>query len=286
MKTLVGKNNHLFLINDSSDELNIHLNNIDLVSINTINIYSKYINKLLLIVIPGKPVVFHQYLPIENHTIYRPGFKKYKQYINNSVLDTFPVINNINSFYKTDTHPNLLGIYEIYKLFIGTINNNFNLNINIIPINIEYKNCILSELNMGIGDLTWPLNKGDIILENIIDTYYYTYSIDMMYNKYIFTNMSFLRIMNNDLCDITNNFKDKILDWDIVSNNILYYNNTLSNSKFKSVIFCDSFIIHFIGLFLHTLSETYIIKTVFKPDIINKINPDYIFEFRAERFLR
>jgi len=202
------------------------------------------------------------------------------------ILDTFSVIKNIDSFYKTDTHPNLLGVYEIYKLFINTINSRFGLNISVMQINIQCNNCILTDLNLGIGDLTWLSNKGELVLDNVYDNYYYTDSIDMIYNKYIFKDSGPLRILDNSLNDKTNNFKDNMLGWDIVSNNILYYNNISSNIKFKSIIFCDSFIIHFIGLFLQTLSETYIIKDVFKPDIIDKINPDYIFEFRAERFLR
>jgi hypothetical protein len=39
-------------------------------------------------------------------------------------------------------------------------------------------------------------------------------------------------------------------------------------------------------LFIYTLSETYIVKNTFNEELIEKIKPDYIFEFRAERFLR
>lgn len=286
MKTLLGKNNYLFLQNDSSDELNIHLNNKDLISNTNINIYLKYTDKLLLIIIPGKPIIYKDYLPFENINIYRPGFEKYKLMLNNNVLDTLDCLENIESFYKTDTHPNLLGIYQVYKKFINTINTQFNFKIDILNINIEYKECELSQLGLGIGDLTWPSNKGELILDSIQDRYYYSNDINTIYNKYIINDNKELQLLDYNLNNITSNFNNKILGWSEISNNIIYYNNLKCNNKFKAIIFCDSFITQFVELFIYTLSETYIIKNTFNEELIEKIKPDYIFEFRAERFLR
>jgi hypothetical protein len=56
IKTLIGKNNYLFLINDSSQSLDVHTKNINKINISILNIYNEYIKKkkILLIVFPDK----------------------------------------------------------------------------------------------------------------------------------------------------------------------------------------------------------------------------------------
>ena len=75
-----------------------------------------------------------------------------------------------------------------------------------------------------------------------------------------------------------------VLSWDILSNYILYQKN-ISNNKFKVLIFYDSFLTSLLSLYLELFEEVYMSKSVYDNTIINTINPDYVFEFRVERFL-
>ena len=67
-KTLVGKDNYLFLINDSSDSLNVHIKNITKCNENSFHIYMNYINKqnILMVVFPDKEIVCKDFLPDNN----------------------------------------------------------------------------------------------------------------------------------------------------------------------------------------------------------------------------
>jgi hypothetical protein len=77
----------------------------------------------------------------------------------------------------------------------------------------------------------------------------------------------------------------KIIDWNILSDYILYRKNDIYNNNLKIIIFYDSFLINIIHLLLNLFREIYFIKDIFNEKYINIINPDYIFEFRVERFL-
>jgi len=51
------------------------------------------------------------------------------------------------------------------------------------------------------------------------------------------------------------------------------------------VIIYDSFLLPTLWLYLRMFEEVYMSKHIFTESIIDKINPDYVFEFRIERFL-
>ena len=65
MKTLLGKNNYLFLINDTHNSLNTHINNIKTVNLENLNKYKEYINNknILLVVFPDKEYICKNFLP-------------------------------------------------------------------------------------------------------------------------------------------------------------------------------------------------------------------------------
>ena len=66
---------------------------------------------------------------------------------------------------------------------------------------------------------------------------------------------------------------------------ILYKKNIASANNYKILIFYDSFLLSTLHLYMNLFYETYCLKTTFNIDIVNSINPDYVFEFRVERFL-
>jgi hypothetical protein len=285
-KTLIGKDDYLFLNNDTSKELEVHCNNLNLVCDKTLSKYT--FKNYLLIIYPDKSIYYKQYLPDNFIAKYRPATEIYLDKLQNKVLDTYDFLQHESDiFYKTDTHINLKGNYVVYLNFIEKINNLFNLNINPIKLDILSKNCVLNTLPTAIGDLTWVSNLGNQKLNNINDTYYYTNDIIDFYNVY--------NIKDNDIRFLDYNLIDKTLEldnkhehvhWGIISNYIIYKKNNNENfPKIKVLIFYDSFLLNIIPLYFEMFYEIYLIKTPYNNDFINKINPDYVFEFRVERFL-
>ena len=289
-KTLIGKDGYLFLHNDSAREIECHNNNLDMTSINNLNNIKLFHEKYLLIVLPNKSLLYKQNLQDGYDLKYRPAFDKYSNILDNHILDSYSILSNIfekDVFYKTDTHMNLNGMVIIYNHFIDKVNNLFNLNIVKKSINlIKDENILLSNLNLGIGDLTWSNNLGNQVLTNLKDNYYYSNDFELLYCKHVINNDSirFLLQQNDKLLDETSLLVGQILEWNIISKYILYKKNENSINK-RILIFYDSFLLSTLSLYLNMFSEVYMIKNIFNPNIINVIKPDFIFEFRVERFL-
>lgn len=284
-KTLIGKNNYLFLINDSCKELDVHCNNLNLVNDKTLSRYN--LNNFLLIVFPNKSLIYKNYLPEQYKVKYRPAIEEYKKILDNKLVDGYKVLKNeLNTYYKTDTHINIKGSYIVYKYFIEKVNKIYNLNIKANDINILDKECVLNDLNYGIGDLLWENNLGEQTISdnNKIDVFYYSNDINYLYYQHKISNNNEIRVLNKDLTDINHELDGSLLTWEILSNNILYKKNITGNNL-KVIFFYDSFLISLLDLYLSTFHEVYMIKEVYDKKFIDIINPDYVFEFRVERFL-
>lgn len=282
-KTLIGKNGYLFLINDSCKELEVHCNNLNLVKYEYLDRYS--FDKFCLIVFPNKSLICKKYLPDNYHPKYRPAIIDYIKFLKNKVIDSYDILKDKEDvYYKTDTHINMNGSYIVYKYFIEKINKLFNLNIQAKEIKLLNKKCLLTELNFGIGDMLWKDNLGDQVIENRIDSFYYSNDIEYIYCNHIIAIDDKLRILDKSLIDQNLNLKDSIIDWNIISKYILYQKNICKNN-FKVLIFYDSFLTSTLSLYMELFNEVYMVKDVYNNDIINTIKPDYVFEFRVERFL-
>lgn len=280
MKTLIGKNGYLFLQNDTTREIESHIYN----KTNVKNYSCIKKDNYLLTVFPNKSFILQNFLP-DGYTLqFRSAFDKYNEVLQEHILDGFVILKEIpNIFYKTDTHINLKGAYEVYRHFIDKINLLFNLNIEKKEIIIQKKECVLSNLKLGLGDLTWKENKGEQIVDDLIDTYYFSKELPQVLGTKI-TTTSNLRILDYELVDINDTLEGNIITWNIVSKNILYMKNI--NKEHKVLIFYDSFLLSTLFLYLEMFEEVYLIKTIYNQNLINLIKPDYTFEFRVERFLR
>lgn len=286
MKTLLGKENYLFLINDSSNELNIHCDPNYIIS--EINHYNNNnLDNYLLIIFPDKSVVCKDYLPDKYISQYRPGLHKYINILNDKLIDGYDILKTYNNFekifYKTDTHMTLLGTFRIIKYFFEYIKKKYNIDIDIDfnEINIESKKVeSITSIPLGLGDLTWKNNCEDMVFTDLSDTYFYSNQIINLYEIRINED---IKILNYQLKDNTNNYINSNLNWDIISKNIIKKINY--NKKYKILIFYDSFMLNIIDLLLNAFNEVYIIKNIYNINLINLIKPDYIFEFRVERFL-
>ena len=282
-KTLLGKNDYIFLQNDSAMELKVHCDNLNLVKDLSLKRYT--FNNFCIIVFPNKSLIYKDLLPDEYKVKYRPALDIYMNILNNKLIDTYNILKNEEDiYYKTDTHINIKGNYIVYKYFIQEINKKYNLCIEPKQIKILCKKCVLSDLNLGLGDLLWKENLGEQIIQNITDTFYYSNDIKYIYCAHIIQINDNLRILDKNLNDKNNEMQSGVLSWDVLSNYILFQKN-ISNNKLKVLIFYDSFLTSILSLYLELFEEVYMSKSVYDNTLIEIINPDYVFEFRVERFL-
>jgi hypothetical protein len=296
IKTLIGKNDYLFLINDSNKELDIHVNGYTQVNKDSFKKYEKYLDKFLIFIYPDKSYHLKHFLPDNINSQYRPGYLLYKEYFKNKIYDFTEILKHVEEvFYKTDTHINFLAGYYCNYYFIEQINLFFNMNINFKKININKKNICLLDLNLGIGDLLFKENIGDLVINDKIDTYYYNDDIPYFYTKYLIDNnekliydntkIFFIKAENNKIIDYTTKLVGNYATWDIISKYIIFVENDSVKNNKKVLIFYDSFLLHSMQLYFNLFKYTFFSKTCFSHEIIETLNPDYIFEFRVERFL-
>lgn len=286
MKTLIGKENYLFLQNDSNKELEVHNDNLCLIRDDFYLRFEKYKSKYMIAVFPNKSFVCKNFLPDQFNLQYRPAFNKYENYFKDRIVDLYPHLAGKDTFYKTDTHMNLNGAYISYGVVLDKINELFNLSYERIPVTLNKQTCILSELNIGLGDLTWEMNLGEQHLEDRTDTYYYSDDIEMIFTKYIINpDNKRLRILDYELKDKTKQLSGLVTNWDIFSKYILYSSNKNVKIRKKILVFYDSFLLSSLSLWMNTFYEAYFIKSNFNADLIKKIKPDCVIEFRVERFL-
>lgn len=287
-KTLIGKNGYLFLNNDANQEIKIHNENLCVVDERNLDKYTSVMNKFIMIVFPDKSFFCREHLPDGYNMIFRPGFEIYKRKFGGNIIDGTALLNGSNQvFYKTDTHLNLKGAYIVYVNFINKINKLFNLKVICKSANLYFKDVnSLCELKNGLGDLTWHHNLGDLILTNTNDTIVLSDDIKQIYTLYEFAINDPLKLLlfQGSLIDDTNNNIGKKLDWIVISKYILYKKNNCL-PKCKILIFYDSFLLSTLSLYLELTSEVYMSKSIFNKSLVDYINPDYIFEFRVERFL-
>jgi hypothetical protein len=244
-----------------------------------------------MVIFPDKSYLYADKLPAGYTVKYRPAINIYKSYMTDNILDCYDFLKDEpDTYYKTDTHINNKGSVLVFNKFIETINKKFNLDIVHTNYTVTREPCNnLSEYNLGIGDLTWDNNKGTLILDSTEDTYYKINEITPFYCKYVITDKSEIRLLskqtNNLLTDVTNNHIGATITWDILSKYIIYKYNTNNSNNLSCVIFYDSFLTHAMQLYMGLFNKVYFIKDKFDINIVYKINPDYVFEFRIERFL-
>ena len=268
VKTLIGKNNYLFLINDSCKELEVHCNNLCMVN-NKLLPHLNF-NKYMLIIFPNKSLYYKDYLPDKYTIKYRPAFDIYLNILDNKILDGYDVLKDVDdAYYKTDTHINLKGNYHIYWEFIKKLNHDYSLNIQGKNIKLDVMSGVeLKNLAIGIGDLTWTTNLGEQNLEDIKDNYYYSNDFERFYMKHKISNEDGIQFFDYELKNIKNNLLDKIATWDIISKFIIYKNNN-KKDKIKVIIFYDSFLLSILPLYLELFDEVYMIKSVYDNKLIH-----------------
>jgi hypothetical protein len=286
-KTLIGKDGWLFLKNDSANEIQKHIDEFSNIRIESLHRYDIVKNKYFITIFPDKCFVCRSKLPYGYDVKYRADLDVYKKKFGDYLFDGYEVIGDeIDKYYKTDNHMNFKGTVQIYFEFVKRINSLFNLDLIEKKVNVEFK--IVDRLNdVGHGDLTWSFNIGDQILYDITDIYYYSNDITDLYPTKILENkhgVNFLTLENVELKNNSSLVIGELFDWHIVSKYILHRKNK-SEPKYKVLIFYDSFLLSTLFLYLDLFDEVYMQKNMFDQNLVDVIKPDYVFEFRVERFL-
>jgi hypothetical protein len=253
------------------------------------NKYNSVKNKMLIIVYPNKSFICKEFLPDGYDLKYRPGFDLYKEYFKENIIDGVDVLKDVsNIFYKTDSHINLKGSILMYYSFLEKIKKLFQIEVQ--PVNLTVQEKVVSsltELELGVGDLTWDKNIYDQTLDSKEDVYYFSTDFKEIYLRYTISLDDPLRLLvveNNSLVDKTDVCTNTLISWDTLLKFVLFKINP-GKPSYKCLIFCDSFLLSTLGLYLEMFERVYLSKSVFKMQLVEIIKPDYIFEFRIERFL-
>lgn len=283
-KTVIGQNNFLFL----STELDFHSKNVDDIEIQKIkNLYGPYISKMLLVIFPNKCCTCRNQLPDTNRKQISENRTRLEIY--KTIFDSHLIYNDdnfeMNDFYKTDSHMNLRGCYKVYKQFLEKAKETLNIHVEETKCKIHEIETNINNLGLGLGDLSWKSNLGEQVLKSNLDTFYFCDEIEMIYCKRIIDSNKSLKVLSyQTLADETTLFEGQKVEWgNIISPKILYQKN--ENKSHKVLIFYDSFLLSTLSLYLSMFYEVYLVKTPFNSNLVKKINPDFVFEFRIERFL-
>ena len=285
IKTLFGKDDYLFLINDACRSLENHCNYRTLFNFNYINVYYKYIEskKILFFMFPNKEIICKHYLPDKYKIINRDKMNYYKLNFFDLFYDSTKLF-DVNDFYKTDTHINLQGMLKFYNEACKIISEKLNINIKSRYFDIKLKEVI------GNGDLIQGVNIGTNIAKKIKEKLYYIDDdisiINGIYGKKTFYDKNNnIKLLDKNLKNISDNYDKKSLYWNDIKHVIIYSKNENINNNIKVVIFYDSFLASTLNLYTELFNEVYMIKSIFNTKFIEYINPDFVLEFRIERFL-
>ena len=285
IRTLFGKDDYLFLINDACRSLENHCKSISLFNINSIKRYDEYIKskKILFFMFPNKEIICKEYLPDKYKIINRDKMNYYKLNFFDLFYDSTKLF-DVNDFYKTDTHINLKGMLKFYNEACKIICERLNINIKTRYFDIKMKEVI------GNGDLIQGVNIGTNIAKKIKENFYFVDEdiciINTIYSKKkIYYKNNNIKLLDKNLKNISDNYDKKSLYWNDIKDIIIYSKNENIYNNIKVVIFYDSFLASTLNLYTELFNEVYMIKSIFNTKFIEYINPDFVLEFRIERFL-
>ena len=279
IKTLYGKEDYLFLINDNSNSLINHCKKFHDFNVNSINRYLTYIKskKIFLFVFPDKEIICKEFLPDDYIIKNRSKLDYYKVTFFNLLYDTTNLF-DISDYDKSESHINLKGMIKFYYKICDILSNKFNVEINKKKIELS------ESIKQGNGDLIQGVNIGTNIAKKIYEKTYTTNNNISIINN-IYRENSNLKILDKDFNDISNDFYSKKFLWIDIKKRILYFENENSLNNLKIMIFHDSFLASTLNLYGEMFKYVYCVKHIFANELVEYIKPDYILELRIERFL-
>jgi hypothetical protein len=271
-KTLRGKDDYFFLINDSNEEIRQHYD-----PTYTSNFHKRkerfkksqkskldYLNKLNikygLFVVPDKSVILRKYLPFETEKPYR-----YVDEISEYVNDLAPILTE-NDFQLNDTHTTHRSSVKSVAYMLNILHPEHTM--------LEYNKLLWEkldiEMDMSLGDLffekNWNASKDDPV-----------------YKKYSWIPMD--RVNSRYAKQIPNETIPKEFRLFGVRP-ARYYRNENSVSDKKALIFHDSSTLKYINTISTYYRETFFYwdHWFFYNDLVKWFKPDDVLEIRTERF--
>ena len=315
-KTLIGKNNILFLQNDTNKSLITYAVNNNIFDIyiekytNIIKLLSNnkknYLDKIYTFIFPDKSYIYYKYLPNYINLIdkYFKNFinKKYNVYYN---IELYSEID----YYKKDTHINISGLNKFFKYMCNVLN---------IKLTNEIENLLnikqTDNYLYGFGDLLWENNLSNekkIMITNIQKDFENNYdwvNIEKFYCNHInnFTNKYkniIIKIINKKTYKEIYLNNNEFVNWNIISENIIISNNTnnintnnintnnintnnINTNNINTVlIFYDSFITHLIPIFMIVFNKCIFIKETLSSHYLNIYEYDVCLNLINLRFI-
>lgn len=266
-KCIKGKDNYLFLVNDSNNELKQHFDpyyenrfnkDIFLKQLNEKKKYSKENNiKYFFFLVPDKSLVCKDFLPFESN--YE---KRNFNTINNDLPD-FREYLDYSCYFKNDSHINYEGGKKLSYCYLKHLDPDFDKSIfkklisdQIIKRDAEHPGDLITEINWSYSNE----ERDDFLNDNVIQ----------YVNKY-------LQLLNHK---IPERFKQSVRE-------TVYYENEQGLTKLKVLILRDSSLnllkdilsIYFNEILLYWGYWS------FNKDLIEWYKPDIILEIKTERFL-
>lgn len=269
-KTIEGKDDYYFLVNDTNNEIRQHYDKSYEVRFD----FDKFIFSLLskqsylnamgmtynFFVAPDKSVTMRKYLPFDTDVPVRvvDSLKGY-------VYDLLDVISE-EDVLKNDTHVTSLSSLKIVPYIISKIHD-----VSYDQIREEISQNLKEEIRDHKGDLFFDVN--------------WSYPKDERFMKNAHVNIAFLEPRGNvtevDINSIPQKFRK------VSNNQSFYYRNPDSVSDKKALILRDSTTNFLMSAFISYYREVFFYwdRWYFNKELVEWFNPDDVIELRTERFL-
>lgn len=269
VRTIKGKDDTFFLVNDSNNEIRQHYDVNYQRRFNSLNFIlsqqskMEYLEKLgityAFFVVPDKSVLLKDYLPVDTS-----NFKRYIPEIEDYVIDLLPVL-DVEDYLINDTHISKYSGLKVIPYVLSKLHGNtpdyyrkmFDERLKIIPSVCE-------------GNLFYDFN--------------WSYDFDDLYYKYALIQIK--EVMYEDSCyevdseDIPEEFRK------FSKRESVYIKNPDSISDKKVLILHGSSAVNMRPVITSYYREAFFYwdHSYFSRNIIEWFKPDVIFEFRIERF--
>jgi len=266
--TLEGRNNYLFLVNDSNNEIKQHFDDIYKHQFDSklfrkaFSLKKKKFREMnaeyYFFIFPDKSLACKDYLPFNFKNIYR-NYDKIKDLVPD-------FLENLSEkhYFRLDSHLNYSGGKKLCQKILEHINNDFNKKI--------FEKLILENAE--------PLKIGrehDLLMEKN-----WSYSTNKRNNYQIIGD--YFTVTSSHLTNLENEIPEEFKFCRLRKS--AYIKNENSFSNLKLLVFSDSFF-EFIARYIYLYFEEtffYWDHNTLNKDLIEWYKPDIIIEIRAERF--
>lgn len=269
-KTLEGRDDYYFLVNDSNNEIRQHYDNSYHVNFNLNDFLNSFYSKKTFLnnkdisynffIIPDKSVSMRKYLPFDTQKPYRIA-----DFIANVGYDLLDIIEE-DDILKNDTHPSPLSSLKIVSYILSKIEDK--------DYELFY-NDLSSKLHEVVRD-----HKGDLFFD-----VNWSYPKDERFIRNAHVDIPFLELDDKydevDISDIPEEFRK------VSRRESFYYKNPNSISDKRALIYRDSSTIFLMPVFIAYYREVFFYwdHWYFNRDLVEWFKPDDVIEIRTERLL-